>query len=60
MNAFYLFLAVLVPFVGGALNPLIPWKKRRHMLWYLEGLVTLNRFWSGCFCCIGLLRSLRL
>ena len=42
MNAFYLFLAVLVPFVGGALNPLIPWKKRRHMLWYLEGLVTLN------------------
>ena len=42
MDAFYLFLAVFVPCVGGILNPLIPWKKRSHMLVYLEGLVLVN------------------
>lgn len=42
MNAFYLFLAVLIPCVGGVLNPLIPWKKRSHMLIYLETLVVIN------------------
>ncbi len=42
MNAFYLFLAVLIPCVGGVLNPLIPWKKRSHMLIYLETLVVVN------------------
>ena len=42
MNAFYLFLAVLIPCVGGALNPLIPWKKRTHMMIYLETLVIVN------------------
>ncbi len=42
MNAFYLFLAVLIPCVGGILNSLIPWKKRSHMLIYLETLVIVN------------------
>ncbi|MCI8634486.1 MAG: proton-conducting membrane transporter [Eubacterium sp.] len=42
MNALYLFVAVLVPCVGGILTPLIPWKKRSHMLVYLECLVIAN------------------
>lgn len=42
MNAFYLFLAVLIPCVGGILVPLIPWKKRTHMMIYLESLVVIN------------------
>lgn len=44
MNAFYLFLAVLIPCAGGILVPLIPWKKRTHMMLYLETLVVLNSF----------------
>lgn len=42
MNAIYLFLVVLIPCIGGALTPLIPWKKRGHMLVYLESLVAVN------------------
>lgn len=42
MNAFCLVLAILIPILGGVLNPLIPWKKRRHMLVYLECLVLIN------------------
>ena len=42
MNAFYLFLAVLIPCAGGILVPLIPWKKRTHMMIYLETLVVIN------------------
>lgn len=42
MNAFYLFLAVLIPCVGGILVPLIPWKKRTHMMIYLESLVVID------------------
>ena len=42
MNGICLFLAVLIPCIGGALVPLIPWKKRSHMMVYLEGLVILN------------------
>lgn len=42
MNGICLFLAVLIPCIGGALVPLIPWKKRSHMMVYLESLVILN------------------
>ncbi|MBO5303378.1 MAG: proton-conducting membrane transporter [Lachnospiraceae bacterium] len=42
MNAFLLFLVVLIPCIGGALTPVIPWKKRTHMMIYLEGLVIVN------------------
>ncbi len=42
MNAAFLLLVVLIPCIGGALLPVIPWKKRRHMMVYLEGLVLLN------------------
>lgn len=42
MNEWFLFLVVLIPFIGGGAVPLIPWKKRRHMLLFLEGVVSLN------------------
>lgn len=42
MNAICLFLVVLIPCAGGILVPLVPWKKRSHMMVYLEGLVILN------------------
>lgn len=42
MNAICLFLVVLIPCVGGGLVPLVPWKKRSHMMAYLEGVVILN------------------
>lgn len=42
MNAFLLFLVVLIPCIGGALTPVIPWKKRTHMMVYLEGIVIIN------------------
>jgi len=42
MNAICLFLVVLIPCAGGILVPLVPWKKRSHMMVYLEGVVILN------------------
>lgn len=42
MNAFWMLIVVLIPFVGGALTPIISWKKRTHMLIYLETLVSVN------------------
>lgn len=42
MNAVFLFFVVLIPCIGGAVTPLVPWKKRTHMLIYLELLVAVN------------------
>ncbi len=42
MNEIYLFVVILIPFIGGGLAAALPWKKRTHMLVYLEGLVTLT------------------
>lgn len=42
MNTVNLVLVVLIPCIGGILVPLIPWKKRNHMLIYLESLVAIN------------------
>lgn len=42
MNEIYLFVVILIPFIGGGLAAALPWKKRAHMLVYLEGLVTLT------------------
>lgn len=42
MSAFYLFLAVLIPCAGSLFVPLIRWKKRSHMMIYLESLVVIN------------------
>lgn len=42
MNAIYLFIVILIPFVGGGLVMAIPWKKRTHMLIYLECVVVLT------------------
>ncbi|MCI8490905.1 MAG: proton-conducting membrane transporter [Lachnospiraceae bacterium] len=42
MNAFILFFVVLIPCIGGVLTAVIPWKKRTHMLVFLEGLVIAN------------------
>ncbi len=42
MNAFWLFLVVLIPCVGGVVTPLIRWKKRIYCMLYLESLVIFN------------------
>ncbi|MBO5373396.1 MAG: proton-conducting membrane transporter [Lachnospiraceae bacterium] len=42
MNTWMLFLVVLVPCISGALTPVIPWKKRTHMMIYLETVVIIN------------------
>ena len=39
MNAFWLFVVVLIPCIGGLITPLIRWKKRVYMMVYLEGIV---------------------
>lgn len=42
MNGIFMLIVVLLPILGGALVPLLPWKKRGHMLVYLEMLVLVN------------------
>lgn len=42
MSKIVMLFVVLLPILGGALVPLIPWKRRNHMLVYLETLVLLN------------------
>ena len=39
MNAFWLFLVVLIPCLGGMITPLVRWKKRAYMMVYLESVV---------------------
>ncbi|MGN8631959.1 complex I subunit 5 family protein [Blautia sp. HCP3S3_G3] len=42
MSANIMVVAVLLPIVFGVLIPLIPFKTRRHMTWYVEGVVLLT------------------
>lgn len=42
MNAMIMAVVVLLPILGGALIPLLPFRKRVQMEFYIEGLVLLN------------------
>lgn len=42
MNAIVLLIAILIPIVGGALIPLLPFKKRNTMLVYIETITVLT------------------
>lgn len=42
MNEIVLFIVILIPFVGGILIPLLPFKKREHMLAFIETVVLVN------------------
>ena len=48
MSANIMVVVVLLPIVFGVLIPLIPFKTRRHMTWYVEGVVLLTsvRVWG--------------
>lgn len=42
MNPILMLIVVLIPFAGGALIPLIPFRKRTHMIFFIEAVVVLN------------------
>jgi len=42
MSKYLLVLVILIPILGGALIPILPFKKRNHRLTYMELLVILN------------------
>ncbi len=42
MNAVMMFIVILIPILGGALVPLIPFKKRNHRLVFVETVVIIN------------------
>lgn len=42
MSANMMVVVVLLPIIFGVLVPLIPFKTRRHMTWYVEGIVLLT------------------
>lgn len=42
MNAYFMVIAVLIPIIGGALIPILPFKKRNIMALYIELLVTVT------------------
>lgn len=42
MNQYWILAAIFLPIAGGILTPLLPFGKRRHMLIYLELLITLT------------------
>ena len=42
MTSYILPVVVLLPIIAGALIPLIPYKNRKQMMWYIEGVVLLN------------------
>lgn len=42
MNAIVLVIVILLPMLSGVLVPLIPFRKRNHMLVYIEAMVLLN------------------
>lgn len=42
MNAIMMFIVILIPILGGALVPLIPFKKRNHRLVFVETIVIIN------------------
>lgn len=48
MNEYWILAAILLPVLGGILIPLLPFQKRSHMLFYIEGftLVTSVIVWA--------------
>ncbi|MBD5552439.1 MAG: proton-conducting membrane transporter [Lachnospiraceae bacterium] len=42
MSEYWILATILIPIIGGILTPLIPFKKRRYMLWYLETIMLLT------------------
>lgn len=42
MNAIMMLIVILIPILGGALVPLIPFKKRNHRLIFVETIVVVN------------------
>lgn len=42
MNQYWIIAAVVLPFLGAAAIPLLPFRSRRGMLWYIEGIVLLT------------------
>lgn len=42
MNPILMLVVILIPFAGGALIPLIPFKKRTHMTVFIESIIILN------------------
>ena len=48
MSEVCMLFAVLIPFVSGVLVPVLPFKSRRGMLWFMEVAVTLNSLLVFC------------
>ncbi len=48
MSEVCMLFAVLIPFVSGVLVPVLPFKSRRGMLWFMEAAVTLNSLLVFC------------
>ncbi len=48
MNRYWILAAILLPILGGALTPVLPFKKRKHMMIYLEAvtLITSAVVWT--------------
>ena len=42
MNQYWIIAAIALPFLGAAAIPLLPFRSRRGMLWYIEGIVLLT------------------
>lgn len=42
MNRYWILVAILLPILGGALTPVLPFKKRKHMMIYLEVITVLT------------------
>ena len=42
MNQYWILAAILLPILGGAAVPLLPFRKRKHMLVYIEAVVLLT------------------
>ena len=40
MSQYWILAAVFLPILGGAAVPLLPFRSRKGMLWYIEGIVT--------------------
>ena len=39
MNQYWILAAIFLPILGGAVIPLLPFRSRKSMLWYIEGTV---------------------
>lgn len=48
MNRYWILVAILLPILGGALTPVLPFKNRKHMMVYLEAvtLITSAIVWN--------------